>query len=167
MWFNCLTKNGFKWEKLLNGLQGSDFNEEKNGLFRSIFQTRVQSLIQKNWERGSVTWQNCMPQDYFPPDKSSCFQQFTSCSESKAELFSYQFGSVSNIYSYKGKLFKQSVTLSLFSCNGKVGHSLSGLVVDSDCKLIKKFIAVLIPFHLEAFHIAFFASEDIYLHSRN
>ena len=32
---------------------------------------------------------------------------------------------------------------------------MSGLVVDSDGKLIKKFIAELKPFHLEAFHIVF------------
>ena len=33
---------------------------------------------------------------------------------------------------------------------------MSGLVVDSDGKLIKKFIAELKMFHLEAFHIVFF-----------
>ena len=84
----------------------------------------------------------------------------TSYLESNAEVaklksFSCQFGSVSN--SYKGSCFKGSVAFNRFSCNGEAADS--GLVVDSDGKLIKKFIAVLIPgsvpFHLEAFPIAF------------
>ena len=47
--------------------------------------------------------------------------------------------------------------MNLCSCNGEVGYSdsLFCLVVDSDGKLINKFIAELIPFHLEAFHIVF------------